>query len=153
MLFRSATDVAARGIDISGLSHVINYALPEDPAVYLHRCGRTGRIGNTGTAISLAGGGDFSTRISLEKIHKIAFEVKQLPTPDESKRLRGDRIARALKEAGGTMAFEAYIDVARALRERPDADQVLAVALRAFFQWDRARKNAALEAEIGRAHV
>src|SRR5690606_40534105 len=56
--FLVATDLAARGIDISDLSHVINYSLPEDPAVYLHRVGRTGRIGKTGTAISLAGGRD-----------------------------------------------------------------------------------------------
>ena len=48
--FMVATDIAARGIDISDLSHVINYSLPEDPAVYLHRVGRTGRIGKKGTA-------------------------------------------------------------------------------------------------------
>jgi ATP-dependent RNA helicase DeaD len=143
--FLVSTDVAARGIDISGLSHVINYALPDDASIYLHRCGRTGRIGNTGTAITLAGGGDFSTRLTLERLHKIVFEVKALPTPAQSKQLQADRIARSLKEAAGTMAFEAYIEVARALRERPDADQVLAVALRGFFQWDRARRAAAAE--------
>ena len=43
-----ATDIASRGIDISHLTHVINYSLPEDPAVYLHRSGRTGRIGKKG---------------------------------------------------------------------------------------------------------
>jgi ATP-dependent RNA helicase DeaD len=149
--FLVSTDVAARGIDISGLSHVINYALPEDAAVYLHRCGRTGRIGNTGVAITLAGGGDFSTRLTLERQHKIGFEVKQLPTPEESRRLQADRIARLLKDAGGSMAFEAYIDVVRALRERPDADTLLAIALRGFFQWDRARKAPPPESEEGGA--
>ena len=48
--FMVATDIAARGIDISDLEYVINYSLPEDPAVYLHRVGRTGRIGKKGTA-------------------------------------------------------------------------------------------------------
>jgi len=43
--FMVATDIAARGIDISDLSHVLNYSLPEDPAVYLHRVGRTGGSG------------------------------------------------------------------------------------------------------------
>ncbi len=52
--FLIATDVAARGIDISDLTHVINYALPQDPAVYMHRIGRTGRIGKEGMAITLA---------------------------------------------------------------------------------------------------
>ncbi|MDP2307839.1 MAG: DEAD/DEAH box helicase, partial [Pseudomonadota bacterium] len=141
-----ATDVAARGIDISDLSHVINYALPEDPNVYMHRCGRTGRIGKTGIALTLAGGADFSTRLSLERQHKIVFDVKHLPTPEESKKLQADRIARALKTASGTMAYEAYIDVVKAIKERPDADMVLAVALRGFFQWDQARRAQAAEA-------
>ncbi|MDP2312683.1 MAG: DEAD/DEAH box helicase, partial [Pseudomonadota bacterium] len=140
-----ATDVAARGIDISDLTHVINYALPEDPNVYMHRCGRTGRIGKTGIALTLAGGADFSTRLSLERQHKIVFDVKHLPTPDESKKLQADRIARALKTASGTMAYEAYIDVVKAIKERPDADQVLAVALRGFFMWDQARRAAAAD--------
>jgi ATP-dependent RNA helicase DeaD len=50
-----ATDVAARGIDISNLSHVINYSVPESPEIYVHRTGRTGRAGKTGTALSLVG--------------------------------------------------------------------------------------------------
>ena len=51
--FLVATDIAARGIDISQLSHVINYVLPESPEVYIHRTGRTGRAGVKGTALSL----------------------------------------------------------------------------------------------------
>ena len=53
--FLCATDVAARGIDISNLSHVINYSVPESPEVYVHRTGRTGRAGKKGTALSLVG--------------------------------------------------------------------------------------------------
>ena len=49
-----ATDVAGRGIHIDGISHVINYNLPEDPEDYVHRIGRTGRAGETGISISLA---------------------------------------------------------------------------------------------------
>src|SRR5262245_40504653 len=53
--FLCATDVAARGIDISDLSHVINYSVPEAPEIYVHRTGRTGRAGKKGTALSLVG--------------------------------------------------------------------------------------------------
>ena len=53
--FLCATDVAARGIDISDLSHVINYSVPESPEVYVHRTGRTGRAGKKGTALSMVG--------------------------------------------------------------------------------------------------
>jgi ATP-dependent RNA helicase DeaD len=48
-----ATDIAARGLDISGVSHVINYDMPNSPEVYVHRIGRTGRVGRSGTAITL----------------------------------------------------------------------------------------------------
>ena len=81
--FCVATDVAARGIDISGLSHVFQYELPEDPEIYIHRAGRTGRAGATGTAISLVG--DFSEQVQLKKIAKqynISFEER--PSPDEA---------------------------------------------------------------------
>jgi ATP-dependent RNA helicase DeaD len=149
--FLVSTDVAARGIDISGLTHVVNYSLPEDAAVYLHRCGRTGRIGNQGTAITLAGGSDFSTRLTLERSHKIAFEVRALPTPEESRALAAERMVRTLKEASGTMAFEACLHAARAIKERPDADTLIAVALRAFLQWDRQRKLDKADAESGEA--
>ncbi|MBA2542534.1 MAG: DEAD/DEAH box helicase [Deltaproteobacteria bacterium] len=53
--FLCATDVAARGIDISNLSHVINYSVPEQPEIYVHRTGRTGRAGKKGTALSMVG--------------------------------------------------------------------------------------------------
>ena len=146
-----STDVAARGIDISGLSHVVNYSLPEDAAIYLHRCGRTGRIGNQGTAITLAGGTDFSTRLTLERQQKIQWEVRQLPTAEELSVLAADRMARTLKEASGAMAYEAYLDAARQIKERPDANTLIAVALRAFLQWDRNRKFAGVEAAEGAA--
>ena len=110
-----ATDVAARGIDISDLSHVINYSLPEDPAIYLHRTGRTGRIGKTGIAISLVGGQDISTRNALTKTYQIQFVVKPLPTPEEADRLRVARQIKAVQRAMGHMAFEGYLGTVRAL--------------------------------------
>ena len=140
--FLVATDVAARGIDISDLSHVVNYSLPEDPAVYMHRTGRTGRIGKKGIAISLVGGAELATRKTLENQFQIGFVVKVMPTAEEAGRARVDRQAALIREASKTMAFEGYLGTVRALKERPDGDILLAAAMRAFFLWDRARKVA-----------
>jgi superfamily II DNA/RNA helicase len=62
-----ATDVAARGIDVPGITHVINYDLPKNAEDYVHRIGRTGRAGNLGVAISLAGPRDFGNVRSIER--------------------------------------------------------------------------------------
>ena len=144
--FLTATDVAARGIDISDLTHVLNYSLPEDPAVYLHRSGRTGRIGKTGVCISLVGGAELHTRKTLVNQYEINFEVRPLPSKEEAAQARVSRQVRAIKEAMGTMAFEGYLGTVRAIKERPDGDVLLAAAMRAFFLWDRIRKA---EAEGG----
>jgi ATP-dependent RNA helicase RhlE len=63
-----ATDIAARGIDIDDLSHVINFDLPDIPETYVHRIGRTGRAGASGVAISFC---DYEEKISLADIHKL----------------------------------------------------------------------------------
>ncbi|MBN1335831.1 MAG: DEAD/DEAH box helicase [Deltaproteobacteria bacterium] len=149
--FLVATDVAARGIDVSGLSHVIQYALPEDPAVYLHRSGRTGRLGRSGVAVALAGGPDLATRTVLERRYDIAFDVRPVPTEEEAATLRLQRQARQLGEASEVTAFEGYLGTVRALRDRPDGDRLLAVALRAFFLWDRTRRARGAEAETAGA--
>jgi ATP-dependent RNA helicase DeaD len=138
--FLTATDVASRGIDISGLTHVINYALPADPPVYLHRTGRTGRIGKKGIALSLVGGGEMHVRNTLEKQYEINFTVRPLPTAEEAAAARVDRQVKAIRSAMGTMAFEGYLGTVRAIKQREDGDILLAAAMRAFFLWDRMRR-------------
>ena len=140
--FLVSTDVASRGIDISDLSHVINYSLPQDAPVYLHRTGRTGRIGKKGMAISLVGGPDLAVRRLLETRHGIDFVVRELPDPEEAVRARVDRQARQIRDAMSTLVFEAYLPTVRALKERPDGDMLLAATLKAFFAWDRQRRMA-----------
>ncbi|HSD26866.1 MAG TPA: C-terminal helicase domain-containing protein, partial [Vicinamibacteria bacterium] len=87
-----ATDVAARGIDISDLSCVINYTTPDSPEVYVHRTGRTGRAGKAGIAISLVSGHDIANFNYMQKVNRI--EVAERPLPDESLVL--DRIRQRL---------------------------------------------------------
>ena len=79
--FLVATDVAARGLDIPELSHVIQYEPPDDVENYIHRAGRTGRAGASGTAISLVNSGE---RFALEKIAKAyQIEMQELPIPSD----------------------------------------------------------------------
>lgn len=82
--FLVATDIAARGIDISDLGHVINYTFPESPEVYVHRTGRTGRAGKSGVAISLIGPRELGSFYMLKLTYKIKPEEKTLP-PDSRK--------------------------------------------------------------------
>lgn len=91
--FLVATDVAARGIDISHLTHVFNYTLPEDPAVYLHRSGRTGRIGRRGVAVSLLSGREFATQSAIEKRFGIQFKMIELEDIPTLEAQRDDLIA------------------------------------------------------------
>lgn len=141
--FMVATDLAARGIDISDLTHVINYSLPEDPSIYLHRVGRTGRIGKTGTALSIVRGTELVTLTALEKKFGIKFEEKKLPTPDEAHKLWTDRHVDEIRQVLGTQLFDAYIPLAQDLRTRPGGDVLVAFALKYFFQHHRMEKAAA----------
>lgn len=76
-----ATDVAARGLDVDDLTHVINYGLPDDTAVYTHRSGRTGRAGKTGTSIAIIHSREKGRLREIERIIGKKFERREVPTP------------------------------------------------------------------------
>ena len=78
-----ATDVAARGIDINELSHVINYNLPDDDEIYVHRSGRTGRAGNKGTSIIIAHSREGRKLKSIERMIKRDLTLMKVPNGDE----------------------------------------------------------------------
>ena len=97
-----ATDIAARGIDIAGLSHVFNYDLPNEPEAYVHRIGRTGRAGHTGKAISFCCIDELKQLGQIEKLIRRRLPVKEsdwpmvVTTPSEPKP-RTPRAARPAK--------------------------------------------------------
>ncbi len=78
-----ATDVAARGLDVNELTHVINYKLPDDPEVYIHRSGRTGRAGKTGVSIALINGREKRKIQAIENMMKKPFKQASIPTGRE----------------------------------------------------------------------
>ena len=75
-----ATDVAARGIDVDNISHVINYALPDEPEVYTHRSGRTARAGKSGVCISILHSREMGRINDLERMMKVPFEKLLIPS-------------------------------------------------------------------------
>jgi ATP-dependent RNA helicase DeaD len=75
-----ATDVAARGIDVVGITHVINYELPDDVEVYTHRSGRTGRAGNTGVCLSIINSREMGKIRQIERMVQVPFHKVEIPT-------------------------------------------------------------------------
>jgi len=75
-----ATDVAARGIDVQGITHVINYELPDDVEIYTHRSGRTGRAGNTGVCLSIINSRELGKIRQIERMVQVPFHKVEIPT-------------------------------------------------------------------------
>ncbi len=78
-----ATDVAARGLDVTELSHVINYSIPDDPEIYIHRSGRTGRAGKNGISVTIVHMKETGRLKQIEKLARKKFERKMVPGGDE----------------------------------------------------------------------
>ncbi|MDD5307219.1 MAG: DEAD/DEAH box helicase [Deltaproteobacteria bacterium] len=129
-----ATDVAARGIDISHISHVINYTFPDAIEVYIHRTGRTGRMGRMGAAISLIAPHDIGNLYYLRLIYKIFPVEKTLP--DERAALKALELTGldALRRAFLGRANGAYTGLARRLMQDVRGEQIMAGLLAAYFE-------------------
>ena len=87
-----ATDVAARGLDVEGISHVFNFDLPDDPEVFVHRIGRTGRAGRAGVAISLARPAERGALRQIEKFTRQPMTETTIPTPEDIQAKRLDEL-------------------------------------------------------------
>jgi ATP-dependent RNA helicase DeaD len=139
-----ATDIAARGIDISDLGHVFNYDLPEYDEVYVHRVGRTGRIGKKGIAVSLVRGKYMAHLTNLKKQFKVPFEEIELPDEKEILWMQAERLAVQILEAADGVEMEQYRPVAEGMLARGDVKEILAFLLRTHFS---SRKQVAQPAE------
>lgn len=130
-----ATDIAARGIDISELSHVVNYSLPQFTEVYLHRVGRTGRIGKKGTAVSLVSGRDEMTYTELTRKYGIDFEKKELPDFDEIMRRQAERVASELLLEARDTEITSFLRLADFLKQTKPGTEVIAYLLKRYFSF------------------
>ncbi|MEW6697763.1 MAG: DEAD/DEAH box helicase [Bacillota bacterium] len=125
-----ATDVAARGLDISGVTHVYNFDIPQDPESYVHRIGRTGRAGKTGEAITFVTPREMNHLRVIENITKRKITRRPVPTIRETieglQRLTVDRLLKVVEEGN----FHQYRILAGDLLAETEPVTLLAAALK-----------------------
>ena len=124
-----ATDVAARGIDINDLTHVLNYSLPQDPESYVHRIGRTGRAGKQGTAITFITPSEYRKLMNIQRISKSEIRKESLPKVKQLIKLKRKRIVEEINEIIVTGKIGENMHVANELLAQYPADQVIASLL------------------------
>lgn len=125
-----ATDVAARGLDISGVTHVYNFDIPQDPESYVHRIGRTGRAGKTGLAVTFVTPREIGQLRMIEQLTKHKMIRKPVPTLVEAiegqQRITMEKLLRVIDEE----ELSPYKGLAKDLLEETDSVTLLAAALK-----------------------
>ncbi len=121
-----ATDVAARGLDVQDLTHVINYSIPQDPEAYIHRIGRTGRAGKQGTAITFITPGEYRQFTQIQRIAKTKIEKQELPKVEELLGIKKDSILAELSIISEKEVGDNYLNLASSLLENSDPQIVIA---------------------------
>jgi ATP-dependent RNA helicase DeaD len=123
-----ATDVAARGLDIEHVSHVINYDIPESPDVYVHRIGRTGRAGRAGTAITLVQPREQRLLEGIERVVKQKIERARIPTAADLRAHRMETLIEALRLSLMEKDYEHYRGAVQSLAGEHDPLDIAAAA-------------------------
>jgi ATP-dependent RNA helicase DeaD len=125
-----ATDVAARGLDIEHISHVVNYDVPASPEVYLHRIGRTGRAGRGGTAITLAEPREQRHLRSIEGFTKSKLDIGKVPTVADLRAKRLELTRASLRERLVAADFDDVRVVVESLSDEFDPIDIAAAAVK-----------------------
>ncbi len=135
-----ATDVAARGIDVDNLTHVINYSLPQDPESYVHRIGRTGRAGKSGTAITLITPSEYRKLTTIQKMANAKITKQTVPNVKEVIDSKKQRIKNAIAEIVAAGDFGGLEQIAEEILATPegvsasDPKVILAAVLKMAFK-------------------
>ncbi|TAN39721.1 MAG: DEAD/DEAH box helicase [Nitrospirae bacterium] len=124
-----ATDVAARGLDITNVSHVINYSIPQDPDSYVHRIGRTGRAGKSGIAITFVTPREYRQLKLIEQSAKTKIKKAALPTREQVRKAREDAIVADVQAEITNNKYAGFLPLAEALLRDHSASVVAAAAL------------------------
>jgi len=127
-----ATDVAARGLDISGVTHVYNFDIPQDPESYVHRIGRTGRAGKSGVAVTFVTPREMSYLRIVEETTKKRMTPLKPPTADEALAGQQEVAVQQLKEIVEKNHLSTYRAMAEELLKDTDAIDLVAAALKSL---------------------
>ena len=129
-----ATDVAARGIDVNNLTHVINYSLPQDSESYVHRIGRTGRAGNKGTAITFITRSEMRHFGFLKRDINVEIKREELPSPQDIVAMKRNKIKNDLREIITNDTYRDHNDMAEELLELYSPEVALSALLRLAYR-------------------
>jgi ATP-dependent RNA helicase DeaD len=131
------TDVASRGIDIEDLSHVFIFSTPQSPEQYIHRAGRTGRVGKSGRAISLLSAHDLMNFNRLVKRYHVEVREIDAPSDEAVEERKIERILARLAASGVELPLEDYAEfspIARRVATHEQRDRIVTLLLRKFFE-------------------
>ena len=129
-----ATDVAARGLDIQDLTHVINYTIPQDPEIYIHRVGRTGRAGKNGTAITFITPSESRKFAYIRKAARSDIRKEEIPGAEEVIEKKKERIKGEILDALSAEPKKEYMEIAESVLAGRDATEAFASILSSIYK-------------------
>jgi ATP-dependent RNA helicase DeaD len=138
-----ATDVAARGLDIARLTHVVNYDVPSSPEAYVHRIGRVGRAGREGVAITLAEAREHRLLRNIEQLTKRKIDIASLPTVQDLENRRLERVGASLRETLAAGDLDRFRVVVESLAGEFDLFEIALAAVKLAQEADGAADDAA----------
>jgi ATP-dependent RNA helicase DeaD len=128
-----ATDIAARGLDVEQMTHVINYDLPDSPETYIHRIGRTGRAGKSGIALALIKPSDRRLLSQIERRLKQRIVLHKIPNRTQVEGQRLEKLKGELKEALAGERMASFLHLVNELHEEYDPQAIAAAALQMIY--------------------
>ncbi|MBD3245476.1 MAG: DEAD/DEAH box helicase [Candidatus Omnitrophica bacterium] len=136
-----ATDVAARGIDISNLSHVINFSLPQNPESYIHRIGRTGRAGQEGTAITFVTPDEYRKLLVIQRIAGTEIRRKKIPKVREVIEQKKQKVREEILSRVQSGRDDEYREFARQILGEHDPEEAVSALLYCAFEQELSEKK------------
>ncbi|MDF1612164.1 DEAD/DEAH box helicase [Stygiobacter electus] len=136
-----ATDVAARGLDIEDLTHVINYSLPQDPEAYLHRIGRTGRAGKEGTAVTFVTPEEFRKLNFIKNITQTNIRKERVPQIQEVIEFKKKKIINEVNELVEYGTGTNYLLLAKEMLRNHNPEEIVAALVKYNFQDELEEKS------------